>query len=268
MTTAHYERIEVDLPVERVARITLNQPEKRNAISTTMRAELLDALHRHDNDPEVRVTVIRGAGNCFSSGYELGGAGLMQDAPFPTAPGDGQWARHATDSWLQIWDLAKPVIAQIHGYALAGATELAAACDLVYVADDAEIGHPVVKVLSPPDFNYHPWLVGVRHAMELMLTGDAIDGTTAAAIGFANRAVPADQLEATVLAIAARVASVAPDLQQVNKRSVRRAMEVMGVRTAIRNATELQALAQHLPSVQEFKSDALANIKQAARDDN
>ena len=96
-------------------------PEKRNAISTPMRVELLDALRAHDNDPDVRVTIIRGAGPCFSAGYDLGGAPLMEDAPFYSAPGDGQWARQANDTWFSIWDLAKPVIAQIHGYAIAGA---------------------------------------------------------------------------------------------------------------------------------------------------
>ena len=262
-----HEHIVVDEPAPTIRRITMNRPEKRNAISTPMRVEMIGALEDHDRDPDVRVTIIRGAGPCFSSGYDLTSGGLMTDAPFHSAGGDGQWARHVTESWLQLWDLAKPVIAQIHGYALAGATELAAACDLVYVADDAEVGHPVVKMLSPPDFNYHPWLVGVRHAMELMLTGDAIDGRTAAEIGFANRSFPADQLEDSVMEIAGRVAKVAPDLQQINKRAVRRGMEVMGMRTAIRGATEMQALAQHVPSVQELKKNALANIKRAVKDD-
>lgn len=256
----------IDEPAPFVRRITLNRPEKRNAISTPMRTELLAALEAHDDDPDVRVSIIRGAGPCFSSGYDLGSGPMMADPPFHTAGGQGQWARHATESWLRIWDLAKPVIAQIHGYALAGATELAAACDLVYVADDAEVGHPVVKMLSPPDFNYHPWLVGVRDAMELMLTGDAVDGATAAAMGYANRAYPAADLEASVLAMAERVAKVAPDLQQINKRAVRRGMEAMGMRTAIRSATEMQALAQHVPSVQELKKNALETIKKAVKD--
>ncbi len=266
MLAMTYEFILVDEPRPLVRRITMNRPEKRNAISTPMRNEIMDALEAHDGDDDVRVTIIRGAGPCFSSGYDLTSGGLMTDAPFHTAGGDGQWARHVTEAWLRLWDLAKPVIAEIHGYALAGATELAAACDLVYVAEDAEVGHPVVKMLSPPDFNYHPWLVGVRHAMELMLTGDAIDGRTAAEIGFANRSFPADELEAEVLDVASRVAKVAPDLQQINKRSVRRGMEIMGMRTAIRGATEMQALAQHAPSVQELKKNALANIKRAVQD--
>ena len=124
------------------------------------------------------------------------GGPLMDGAPFYSAPGDGQWARQANDTWFSIWDLAKPVIAQIHGYAIAGGTELASACDLVYVAADAAISYPVVRVMSPPDWQYHTVLLGMRRAMELMLTGDPISGVEAAQIGFANRAFEADVLEA------------------------------------------------------------------------
>ena len=119
-----------------------------------MRTELLSVLEANDVDPDVRVTVIRGGGACFSSGYDLGGD-LMKEPPFHTAPGDGSWARHVTQNWFDMWDLAKPVIAQVHGYAIAGATELAQACDLVYVASDARISYPIVRVASPPDFEYH-----------------------------------------------------------------------------------------------------------------
>ena len=156
--------------------------------STPPRTELLHALQAHDNDPEVRVTILRGAGPCFSAGYDLSSP-LMKDPPVYSAPGDGQWARQANDTWFSLWDLAKPVIAQVHGYAIAGATELASACDLVYVADDAEISYPVVRVMSPPDWQYHTVLLGLRRAMELMLTGDAIDGIEAAEIE-AGRTAP------------------------------------------------------------------------------
>lgn len=255
----------VDEPATGVRRVTLNRPEKRNAISTAVRAELFARLHAHDDDPAVRVTVLRGAGPCFSSGYDLSG-GLMVDAPYPTAPGDGQWSRHATEGWFGMWDLAKPVIAQIHGYALAGGTELAQACDLVYVADDASIGYPVVRVASTPDWPYHTALLGVRRAMELLLTGDPITGVEAARIGWANRAFPADRLEEEVLAVAARVAGVPSDIQQLNKRLVHRAAEVMGVRAAIRTGTELQALAFHTASAARFREDPLGAMKRAIAD--
>jgi enoyl-CoA hydratase len=255
-----YEFIEVDTVADGVRRVTLNRPEKRNAISTPLRTELLDALRSHDNDPAVRVTIIRGAGPCFSSGYDLGDD-LMQDAPFYSAPGDGQWARQANDTWFSVWDLAKPVIAQIHGYAIAGATELASACDLVYVADDAMISYPVVRVISPPDWQYHTVLLGLRRAMELILTGDAIDGVEAVQVGFANRSFPADQLESEVLKVAVRIAGVPSDLTQINKRSVHRAFDVWGARAAIRAGTELQALAGHTETAQRARANILGAVK-------
>jgi len=224
-----YETIVVDTPAEYVARITLNRPEKRNAISTPMRVELLDALRGHDADPAVRVTIVRGAGVCFSAGYDLGGGPMMEGAPFYSAPGDGQWAR------------------------------------LVYVADDASISYPVVRVLSPPDWQYHTVLLGLRRAMELMLTGDPISGVEAAAIGFANRSFPPDRLEESVLAIAGRVAGIPSDLTQINKRSVHRAFDVWGARAAIRAGTELQALAGHTETALARREGLLERIKGETR---
>jgi len=254
----------VDAPEEHVRRITLNRPEKRNAISTPLRAALIEQLRAHDADPDVRVTIIRGAGKCFSAGYDLAGS-LMEGSPFYSAPGDGQWARQINETWFSVWDLAKPVIAQVHGYAIAGGTELAAACDLVYVAEDATLSYPIVRVASPPDFQYHTVLLGLRYAMELMLTGDAIDGVEAARIGLANRAYPADRLEEEVLAVARRVAGVPSDLAQINKRSVHRAFDVWGARAAIRAGTELQALAGHTETARHFVENALEIAKQAGR---
>ena len=242
------EVLRIDDPLPSVRRLTLNRPEKRNAIDNALRTALFEALQAADRDPDVRVSIVRGAGRCFSSGYDLS-SDLSTEQPYFTAGGDGHWSRHVSEGWFGLWDLAKPVIAQVHGYAMAGGTELATACDLVYVAEDAKIGYPVVRLVSPPDSQFFPWLVGMREAMELMLTGDSIDGRRAAEVGFANRAFPADVLEAEVLGIAERVAKIPSDLQQLNKRSVHRAMEVMGTRAAIRAGSELMALATHQPSV-------------------
>ena len=254
------ELISVESAGEGVRHVTLNRPEKKNAISTALRAELFETLQAHDHDDDVRVSIIRGAGDCFSSGYDLSSS-LMDDTPYHSAPGDGAWARQASDGWFSIWDLAKPVIAQVHGYAMAGATELASACDLVYVADDAKISYPVVRVASPPDWQYHEPLLGMRHAMEALLTGDAIDGVEAARIGWANRAYPADELEASVLAIATRIAGVASDLTQIKKRMVHRQFDVRGGRAAMKAGQEFQALAGHQASVQAFRADPLGFMK-------
>ena len=217
-------------------------------MNNTLRGEVFAALEAHDLDPEVRVTIVRGAGPAFCSGYDLS-ADNREGQPYHTAGGLGQWSRHVVDGWFRIWDLAKPVIAQVHGYCLAGGTELATACDLVYVAEDAQIGYPPVRLMSPPDMQFHPWMMGMRQAMESMLTGDSLSGAEAARRGWANRAYPVGQLEAEVLAIAERVAKLPTELAAINKRSVHRAMEIMGMRAAIRSGTEIQALAfQTAPS--------------------
>jgi enoyl-CoA hydratase len=244
-----YQWILVDRPAARVARITLNRPDKRNPLSNALRTELFAALESADQDDDVGVTVIRGAGACFSAGYDLK-SDVSQRQPFYSAGGIGNWPRHVVDGFLKIWDLGKPVIAQVHGFCLAGGTELATACDLVYVADDAKIGYPVVRSISPPDNQFYPWIVGMRRAMELMLTGDAMSGVEAVECGFANRAFPASELEAKVTEIAARVAKVPSDLQQFNKRAVHRQMEIMGIRAGIRAGTEMQALASYTKTAQ------------------
>ena len=232
----------IDHPLPGVCRLTLNRPEKRNALNNTLRAEIFATLEHNDRDPDLRLTVIRGAGPAFCSGYDLSADNTVGQ-PYHSAAGLGQWSRHVVDGWFRIWDLAKPVIAQVHGYCLAGGSELATACDLVYVADDAQIGYPPVRLMSPPDMQFHPWTMGLRQAMEAMLTGDSMNGREAAERGWANRAWPADALEAEVLKVAERVAKLPPELAAINKRSVHRAMEIMGLRAAIRAGTELQALA-------------------------
>ena len=164
---------------------------------------------------------------------------------------------------FRIWDLAKPVIAQVHGWCLAGGSELAVACDLVYVAEDAQIGYPPVRTISPPDNHYHAWLMGMRAAMEQMLTGDAIDGREAERLGFANRAFDQGDLEREVLAMAVRIAKVDPELAQINKRVVHRQMEAMGMRAGLRAGTEMQALGQTTPASREYMAKVREDLRSA-----
>jgi len=241
----------VDDPAPQVRRITLNRPEKRNALNHALRGGIVHELQKADADPDVRVMIVRGAGKCFSSGYDLGGGNEGMEHPWYTAGGDGHWPRHVTQGWMSIWELGKPVIAQVHGFCLAGGSELATCCDLVYMADDAQMGYPAVR-FGVPDNHFHAWFVGMRKAMEMMLTGDSIDGIQATELGWANGHFPADQLEAGVLAMAERIAKMPPDLVQLNKRVVHRQMEVMGLHTGIRLGSELCALGVHQKSMHEF----------------
>lgn len=257
-----YTVILVDDPLPHVRRITMNRPEKRNALNHELRGELLEALRHGDADPNVRVQIVRGAGSCFSAGYDLGGGDEGRSLPFFTAGGDGQWPRHVTEGWMGIWDLAKPVIAQVHGYCLAGGSELATGCDLVYCSEDAKIGYPAVR-FGVPDMQFHPWLVGMRAAMEMLLTGDSVSGAEAARLGWATRAFPAEDLEARVLALAERMAQLPPDIVQLNKRVVHRQMEMMGLRTAMRVGTEICALGTRQKSFEDFIAKLRGGLTQA-----
>jgi enoyl-CoA hydratase len=242
----------IDDPAPRVRRLTLNRPDKRNALSRGLLAELFADLRAADLDREVSVIIVRGGGSCFSAGYDLG-----QDPAEPlvrhSSPSDGFWPRHVVDGWFEMWDYSTPLIAQVHGFCLAGGSELATACDLVYVADDAVIGYPPVRLMSPPDMTWQPWLMGMRRAMEAMLTGDAMTGQEAVVAGFANRSFTVEELDAAVVEIATRVSKIPPDLLALNKRAVHRAMEAMGMRTAIRAGTDLQALGFHQRSSREYR---------------
>ena len=241
----------VDEPAPHVRRITLNRPEKRNALNHPLRGQLIAALQAADLDPDVHVMIVRGAGTSFSAGYDLGGGNEGHDYPHFTSPGEGQWPRHVTETWMGIWDLSKPVIAQVHGYCLAGGSELATGCDLVYVAHDAKMGYPAVR-FGVPDMQFHAWLLGMRAAMEMMVTGDAISGDEAVRLGWANRAFPEDQLDTEVVAVAQRIAQLPPDIVALNKRTVHRAMDHMGIRHSIRAGTELCALGTKQSSFVEF----------------
>ena len=252
----------IEDPRPGIRRISLNRPDKRNALCNPLREELFNSLEEADADSEVKVIVLSGAGSCFCAGYDLS-YNNKEDMPYHSSKNDGFWPRHVVEGAFKIWDLATPVIAQVHGYCLAGGTELAASCDLVYVANDAKIGYPVVRSMSPPDNQIFPWLMGMRHAMEMMLTGESIDGETAVKQGFANRSFDVDSLEEEVLKVAEKVAKVPSDLQAINKRAVHRQMEAMGMRTGIRAGTEMQALAMHSKSTQEHLKELSSGLKEA-----
>ena len=256
-----------ETPVPHVRRLTLNRPTKRNALSYALRTQLFEQLREADADPAINVIIIRGAGPSFSAGYDLA-QDKSETPPWPISTADGAWARHVLTGWFEMMDMATPIIAQVHGFCLAGGTELATACDLVYVAHDAQVGYPPVRSMSSPDMAWHAWMLGMRRAMEAMLTGDSMTGDEAVASGFANRAFPVDKLDAEVLAIAERVAKVPADLQALNKRVVHRAMEAMGMRDGMRATADINALGFHQRASKEYFAKFAGGVTQAldARD--
>ena len=256
-----------ETPAPHVRRLTLNRPTKRNALSYALRAQLFELLREADADPAINVIIIRGAGPSFSAGYDLA-QDKSETPPWPISTADGAWARHVLTGWFEMMDMATPIIAQVHGFCLAGGTELATACDLVYVAHDAQVGYPPVRSMSSPDMAWHAWMLGMRRAMEAMLTGDSMTGDEAVASGFANRAFPVEQLDAEVLAIAQRVAKVPADMQALNKRVVHRAMEAMGMRDGMRATADINALGFHQRASKEYFAKFAGGVTQAldARD--
>lgn len=247
-----YKYLLIDDPEPKIRRITLNRPEKRNALNEELLTEIPAALLDADRDPNVSVTILRANGPSFCAGHDLTprestGYEAHQDA--------GSFPRARVAQHFGTWDLAKPVIAQVHGHCLAGGSELATGCDLVYVAEDAKIGYPAVR-FGVPDMQYHAWLLGMRKGMELMLTGDSMSGIEAVEYRFANRAFPADQLEDAVLEMAQRIALIPTDVLQINKRTIHRAMEHMGMRDGLRAGTDLCALGVHTDTMKEFIGSA------------
>lgn len=255
------------------ARITLNRPEKRNALSMELQAELNEALWEADNDTRVHAVVIRGAGSCFSSGYDLTKFGEAAK----NQPGDGPSHRGATtiddDIWqlergqrlrMVLFDMHKPVIAQVHGYCLAGGTDIALLCDMVIAAEDATFGFPPARDLGSLPNNMWLYNVGPQWAKRLLLTGDTITGIEAAQIGLALKAVPADLLEAEVEGLLDRLAAIDADLLTANKRIINLGLELMGARTLQRLACENDARGHQAASAREFVRRATTEGLKAA----
>jgi enoyl-CoA hydratase len=228
--------------VGRLGYITLNRPEKLNAINDEMLAQLDQALEAARRDDEVRVLVIRGAGRSFSAGYDLAPSGATIGQHRDVVD-DRDRLQSRTDLWLKIWDHPKPVIAQVHGHCLAGATQLCIFCDVTVVADDARIGFPAIPVGGGYISPMWTWLVGPKRAKELSFTpGSQISGAVAAEWGWANRAVPAAELADTVRALAERIATVPGKILHMKKVAVNRTMDTQGFRVAVGFGSEFDAL--------------------------
>jgi len=218
-----------------VARITLNRPEKMNAMSHQLRAELFHALKHTELNPQINVIIIKGAGRCFSAGYDLSGMGTDEPdlgSQFVDTDHLTHWARYVVQQWFQIWDLSRVVIAQIHGYCLAGASELASMCDLLVTTPDCEIGYPPMRSMGV-DMLWFPWLLPMRKATEMAVTGDNITGEEAYRLGMANYCVPAEDIDEFTEVFARRVALMSWQMSTQYKRAIKKMYEIQGIRTSL-----------------------------------
>ena len=246
------------------ARITLNQPERRNPLSSALLAELVDALWEADDDRAVHCVILRANGPAFCAGYDLAPPKPQRDDDVNRRTGRGidedSWnLEHIQRQLRTLWNMHKPTIAQVAGHCLAGGTDLALYCDLVIVADNANIGFPPLRNMgSPPN---HMWLYncGPQWTKRLLLTGDTISGKDAAKIGFALKSVPPNLLEAEVEGLADRIAHIDTELLAANKRIVNLGLELMGADTLQRLASENDARAHTSPAARQMFKDLAAN---------
>jgi enoyl-CoA hydratase len=235
-------------------RLVLNRPAKLNALSGELVDALSAAVDAAAADPTVRVIAIEGAGRAFSSGYDL-----TEEAE-GEAPSPVRWRELlAADvaATLKILDCPKPVIAQVHGYALAGALELAMACDLVVAAEGTKLGEPEIRYGSAPVTLLMPYLIGQKKTRELLLTGDLIDAVEAERIGLVNRVVPADRLAAEVDALADRLARTPPEVMGPTKAMLNRAMDAAGFRLAVEAGLDLGAIINAADTPEQREWDAI-----------
>jgi len=237
------------------ARITLNRPDSHNAITSTMLSELQEALWQADDDTAVHCVLLRGEGRSFSSGYDLAAAAR----PHPEGRRTGR--SHDDDIWLleqnnrrirSIWEIHKPVIAQVHGNCLAGGTDLAMACDMIIAAEDARIGFPAARSMGALPNNLWIYNCGPQWAKRLQLTGDSVTGSDAAQIGLVMKAVPLAALADEVEGLADRLALIDPDLLAANKRITNLALELMGAQTLQRLAAENDARAHRAEAMRDY----------------
>lgn len=251
----------------RIARLTLNRPEVLNALSNALLDEMDAALIEAEEDEGVGVIIIKGAGRAFSAGYDIepGKAGEYGETPVLD---DLLYLQGLDKRITAIWNLRKPVIAQVHGYCIAGGNDVAGQCDIIIAAENAVIAQPQIRRLGLTWMHMFPYKCGAQWAKILMFTGDSISGKEAERIGLVAKAVPEDKLEEEVNKLAERIALVPSELLTLNKAAINRAFEEMGLRNAFNASSELDLIAHNTRAVQDFRRMAEEKGLKAALAEN
>ena len=246
----------------RIARITLNRPRRLNAISAVMPREIRLAVEQANADYGVHAIVLQGAGRAFCAGYDLkdfaekkGRNAYTQDMPWDPMI-DYRGMKANTDDFFSLWRSYKPTICKVHGYAVAGGSDIALCADIVIMAEDAKIGYMPARVWGCPTTAMWVFRLGAEKAKRMLLTGDSIDGRTAKEWGLVHDAVPAKELDAAVDALAARMAGVPKNQLMMQKLMINQAYENMGLATTQMIATLFDGITRHSPEGLWFKGYA------------
>lgn len=241
----------VNITVEKngpIAYLTLNRPEKLNALSVELQLEVRAALEDAGwNDDDIRVIVLKASGRAFSAGFDIsseseGADGVQTRARLLDGKGF-----NGTAWWDVFWNNPKPIIAQIHGYCIAGGLATATFCDLRICSEDAKFGAPEIRTGGAYIPAVWPWVIGMTKARELLYTGNLIDAAEAKRLDLVNEVVPIEELDEAVTRQAETIAKLPRSTVQYNKKLVNMAYELMGVRQVIERSQELQALGMTSP---------------------
>lgn len=237
-----------------IATVTLRQPQKLNALTDEMMTELSSALDIVAADGDVRVIILTGEGRAFSAGYDI------SPRPIPRSAVQ-DWRAHfriGVGAMRKIWDCPKPVVAKVRGACVGGGFDLMFACDLTVATEDSFFGEPEVKFGGGSMFMLLPWLVGIRHVNELLLTGDTVDAGRAYELGLINKVVSADRLDSYVAELARGMTLVPSGTLTKNKATIHRVYEIMGVTEAFRVGEDIAALTLSSREGESLEFDRIA----------
>ena len=255
---------------DRVATITLNRPERLNAIGESTPENLAEAVRRADADDSVHVIVITGAGRAFCSGYDLkdfaeteGTNPGVQEMPWDPMI-DFAFMQRCTQNFMSLWRCTKPVIARVNGDAIAGGSDIVLCADIIVINETARIGYPPARVWGCPTTAMWMYRLGAENAKRMLFTGDLVTGAEAKEMGLVSEAVPLEELDGTVERLAARIKGVPRNQLMMMKMVVNQAFDNMGLASTQTLATLFDGIARHSPEGMWFKQRAEeAGFKQA-----
>jgi enoyl-CoA hydratase/carnithine racemase len=226
---------------EKVSVITLNRPEKLNAISEPLREGLVAAFKRADEEAGTSVVLLQAEGRSFCAGYDISPRDLSKDEWRHDALKARDHLAHDLALEMTPWDMRKPVIASVQGHCMGGGCELVMFCDLTIAADDATFAEPEVRFSAVGPAIIMPMIIGYKKARELLYFGDAIDARTALELGMVNRVVPRAELKAASIKYAKRLSLISPEALAATKLSINRGAEVRGFRNALNAGLDVVA---------------------------
>ena len=238
-----------------IATITLNRPDKLNALNTEVVLQLDKRIAQAGADDSIKVVLIAANGRAFSAGFDINDE--IEEGT-ETALDWQPVLRRDADVTMRVWSCPKPTIAVVQGYCLAGACEIAMACDIIVAAEDAKFGEPEIQYGSGPVTLLMPFILGQKKTNELLFTGDKINAEEALALGLINKIVPLDELNTAARQLALRIAPTPLSILRLTKLALNRAYEAKGLRNAVNANVDISAILNGANTAEQQEFDKVA----------